>query len=141
MTTEVAWSASTPPSVGDGRLECRHRRADGQYFFNLALQFGRTTDPGAGAWTFSLPGAIGGLPDGSLGDVAGSWIAPATAKQASTGKSWSGTAEIVVADNHRGEILAITFGPDINEADATTPFRWSENDLLIVTGWTEAYGN
>jgi hypothetical protein len=133
------WTATVSlPNIGDGRLECRYRRSGGQYFFNLALQFGSTTSSGSGAWSFSLPGAVGGADHGTFGDIAASWTAPATARQASSGSDWSGTAQIVVTQNHQADI-AITFGD--HTADAVTPFAWAAGDVLIVTGWTEAFDN
>lgn len=51
----TSWSAGTAPVIGDGVLAATKSRKGREVTYRLLLQFGTTTTPGSGAWSFLLP--------------------------------------------------------------------------------------
>ena len=51
----TSWSAGTASAIGDGVLAAAKSRKGREVTYRLILQFGDTTTPGTGAWSFTLP--------------------------------------------------------------------------------------
>lgn len=116
------WSASTPPSIGNGTISARFTRTGRTVTVSGRIQMGSTTTYGSGIWTVSLPipAAVG-----TIGAGAAVLYRSGTAAARAAGACWLFDANAV-------RFVGST-GGDVTDA---APFAWTAGDQLR---WTFTY--
>lgn len=111
------WSASTTqPALGSGTLAATVSDNGPMRTVNLRLTFSVSTTPGAGSWSFAVPG-----------NATSNAVGIARAKDASTGNLAIGICEIVASSN------LISIASNEGAWGAALPFAWTSGDSLDLS--------
>ncbi len=131
-TYTVEWHATTTnPSIGNGGLSGRFQQIGKDVSFFIDMTGGTTTTFGTGDWSFSLP-----VPAFSTYSV----LAHATMYDTSALEYYQGLAFSPLIGGSTSSINIIwNKGAQVGQGvDTTTPFNWSSNDQLNISGSYEA---
>ncbi|HHF3776402.1 phage tail protein [Haemophilus influenzae] len=106
--------------LGNGDLTAYYNLNNSRCAVGLNLKIGSSTTKGTGQWQFRLPFQASGIGKYYLGQ--------AIAIKADGSKLMTGVARIVGGSNQ-----VVAYFNNVNPADATRPFEWTEGDRLDIS--------
>ncbi|GAB1652474.1 phage tail protein [Mannheimia haemolytica] len=113
-------SANQDAALGNGELVAYYNLNNSRCGVTLNLKIGSSTVKGTGQWQFRLP-----LPASSIAKY---HLGQAVALKADGSLLKAGVARIVGSSNH-----VVAYFDNVNAADATRPFEWTEGDRLDIS--------
>ncbi|MFI7042595.1 hypothetical protein ACIBI0_38460 [Microbispora rosea] len=117
------WTASTTqPSLGNGTFVGAYLQVGQAVFFRMRLQFGSSTTPGTGSWSFSLPT---GLAPAFI-QVAQGFVASADGVT-----RWPMSGYLTTANGVE------RMGVSNNIVGGAVPLTWGAGDQIVLTGCYE----